>query len=191
MTVFLRPIDIKTWKAVSTGWTAPTVTNNNVVTVKLEADWTGEVDEVALANTKALNVIFNVVDINLFKLINTCIAAKVAWKTLKTAYEGTHKVRMSRLQHLTTRFETLRTDDDESIASYNNKTKDIANESFSLGENMSNEKLVRKILRTFPKKFSHKVTAIEEAQDLTTMRLDELMGNLTTFEMSLDDGESS
>ncbi|GAA0170841.1 hypothetical protein LIER_25018 [Lithospermum erythrorhizon] len=56
---------------------------------------------------------------------------------------------------------------------------------------MSNEKLVRKVLRTLSKKFSYKVTIIEEAQDLITMRLDELMGNLTTFEMSLDDGESS
>ncbi|GAA0172401.1 hypothetical protein LIER_26237 [Lithospermum erythrorhizon] len=31
---------------------------------------------------------------------------------------------------------------------------------------MSNEKLARKILRTLPKKFAHKVTAIEEAQDI-------------------------
>ncbi|GAA0157490.1 hypothetical protein LIER_14746 [Lithospermum erythrorhizon] len=56
---------------------------------------------------------------------------------------------------------------------------------------MINEKLVRKILRTLPKKFAHKVTAIEEAQDLTTMRVDELMGNLSTFEISLDDGDLS
>ncbi|GAA0151317.1 hypothetical protein LIER_10060 [Lithospermum erythrorhizon] len=51
-------------------------------------------------------------------------------------------------------------------------------------------KLVRKVLRTLPKKFAHKVTGTEEAQDLTTMRIDELMENLTTFEMTLDDGES-
>ncbi|GAA0187233.1 hypothetical protein LIER_34521 [Lithospermum erythrorhizon] len=54
---------------------------------------------------------------------------------------------------------------------------------------MSNEKLVRKVLRTLPKKIAHKITSIEEVQDLTTIRLDELMKNLTTFEMSLDDGE--
>ncbi|GAA0157710.1 hypothetical protein LIER_14917 [Lithospermum erythrorhizon] len=54
---------------------------------------------------------------------------------------------------------------------------------------MSNEKLVRKFLRILPKKFAHKVMVIEEAQDLTTMRVDELMANLTTFEMSFDDGE--
>ncbi|GAA0171214.1 hypothetical protein LIER_25300 [Lithospermum erythrorhizon] len=56
---------------------------------------------------------------------------------------------------------------------------------------MSNEKLVRKVLRTFPKKYAHKVTVIEEAQDLTTMSLNKLIGNLATFEMSLNEGELS
>ncbi|GAA0171190.1 hypothetical protein LIER_25283 [Lithospermum erythrorhizon] len=56
---------------------------------------------------------------------------------------------------------------------------------------MSHEKLVRKNHKTLPKKFAHKVTVIEEAQDLTTMRVDELIGSLTTFEMSLDHGETS
>ncbi|GAA0174180.1 hypothetical protein LIER_27623 [Lithospermum erythrorhizon] len=37
---------------------------------------------------------------------------------------------------------------------------------------MSNEKLVRKTLRTLPKRFAHKVTAIEEAQNLTTMMVE-------------------
>ncbi|GAA0175501.1 hypothetical protein LIER_41926 [Lithospermum erythrorhizon] len=55
---------------------------------------------------------------------------------------------------------------------------------------MSNEKFVRNIIKTLPKRFAHKVTAIEEAQDLTTMRVDELMENLTTFEMTFDEGES-
>ncbi|GAA0150057.1 hypothetical protein LIER_09081 [Lithospermum erythrorhizon] len=82
-------------------------------------------------------------------------------------------------------------EEDESIAIYNNKLKDMANESFLLGEPMSNERLIRKVLKTLPKKFAPKVTAIEEAQDLTTMSLDELIGNLDTFEMSLTEGESS
>ncbi|GAA0163903.1 hypothetical protein LIER_19663 [Lithospermum erythrorhizon] len=108
MNSFLRSIDTKAWKIECTRWTRPTPTNNNVSTVKLEADWTKEEEKVALANNKALNVIFNVVDINVFKLINTCTVVKVAWETLEMAYEGTQKVRMSRLQQLTTHFKTLK-----------------------------------------------------------------------------------
>ncbi|GAA0174826.1 hypothetical protein LIER_28136 [Lithospermum erythrorhizon] len=56
---------------------------------------------------------------------------------------------------------------------------------------MSNEKLVRKVLRTLPKRFAHKVTAIEEARDLSTMGFDELIGILTIFEMMFDTIEPS
>ncbi|GAA0149222.1 hypothetical protein LIER_36889 [Lithospermum erythrorhizon] len=50
---------------------------------------------------------------------------------------------------------------------------------------------MRKVVITLPKRFSHKVTAIEEAQDLTTMRFDELIGNLTTFEMMFESTKSN
>jgi len=40
---------------------------------------------------------------------------------------------------------------------------DIANSFESLGEKISDEKLVRKILRSLSKRFDMKVTAIEEA----------------------------
>ncbi|GAA0144459.1 hypothetical protein LIER_35938 [Lithospermum erythrorhizon] len=55
---------------------------------------------------------------------------------------------------------------------------------------MSNEKQVRKVLRSLPKRFENKVIAIEEAQDLSNMRLDELIGNLTTFEMKIDSADT-
>ena len=35
-----------------------------------------------------------------------------------------------------------------------------------------------------------KVTAIEEANDITNMKLDEFFGSLKTFELTLSDGES-
>ncbi|GAA0169664.1 hypothetical protein LIER_24099 [Lithospermum erythrorhizon] len=97
MIAFLRSIDTKTWKVVCSGWTAPTVTNNIMAIVKAEADWTREEEEATLANDNALNAIFNVAYINVFKLINICTVAKVAWETFDTAYEGTQKVWMSRL----------------------------------------------------------------------------------------------
>jgi hypothetical protein len=103
-------------------------------------------------------------------LINTCTEAKKAWEILKTAHEGTSKVCMSRLQLLTTEFENLRIYEYESISDCNIRLRDIANTSFALGEKMSDEKLARKILRSLPKKFDMKVTAIEEAQDLSNIK---------------------
>lgn len=52
---------------------------------------------------------------------------------------------------------------------------------------MSKGKLVRKILGSLPKKFYMKVTSIEEAQDLIKIKVDELIGSLQTFKMSMSD----
>jgi len=50
--------------------------------------------------------------------------------------------------------------------------------------------MVRKILRCLPKnKWGPKVTAIEEAQDLKTLALDELLGKLLTHEIHLKEDE--
>src|SRR4051812_24428655 len=62
---------------------------------------------------------------------------------------------------------------------------EISNNSEALGEKMTEEKLVRKILRSLPRRYNMKVTAIEEAQDINNMKLDELIGSLQTFELSI------
>jgi hypothetical protein len=64
---------------------------------------------------------------------------------------------------------------------------DIANSFDVLGEKMSDAKLVRKILRSLPKRFDMKVTAIEEAHDINTMKVDELIGSLETFELAINE----
>ena len=46
-------------------------------------------------------------------------------------------------------------------------------------------KLVRKTLRSLPKRFAYKVIVIEEVHDVSMMKLDELMGFLQAFELNL------
>ncbi|KAH6785832.1 hypothetical protein C2S51_038287 [Perilla frutescens var. frutescens] len=141
-------------------------------------------------NAKAMNAIFSAVDMNVFKLISTCDKAKDAWDILQTTFEGTSSVRVSRMQLLTTRFENLRMNEGEKLADFNAKICDIASESFALGDAISEEKLVRKVLRSLPKRFAYKVTANEEANDVSKMKLQELMGSLRTFEMGLTNEET-
>jgi hypothetical protein len=123
----------------------------------------------------------------MFKLIKPCIVAKEAWHILETAHECTSKVKMSRLQFLTTKFENLKMKEDECIHDFNLSILDIANSFEALGERMSDEKLARKILRSLPKRFDMKVTAIEEAQDIATMKVEELIGSLLTCEVAINE----
>ncbi|GAA0184968.1 hypothetical protein LIER_32256 [Lithospermum erythrorhizon] len=165
MTAFLKFVDTKTRKAVLTGWNPPTqaTVEGGGRVVKEKKDWTLAEDELALGNSKALNSIFNVVDPSVFKLIRKFIVAKEAWDILQITYEGTAKIRMLRLQQLTTKWETTTMEEDETITSYSTRINDMANEAFALGEPMTNEKQVRNVLRSLPRRFESKITTIEEA----------------------------
>ena len=189
MSAYLKSIDSKTWKVVLKGWEHPVALDkdgNKTVVLKPEEEWTSAEDEHALANSKALNALFNGVDKNMFRLINKCIVANDAWDILRTAHEGTSKVKSSSIQLLTTKFESLKMKKDETIHDYYMNVLDIANSFDLLGEKLSDEKLVRKILRSLPKRFDMMVTSIEEAQDISSMQVDELIGSLQNFELVVD-----
>ena len=61
----------------------------------------------------------------------------------------------------------------------------ITNGLKSLGRIYSNTDLVQKILRSIPDKWDPKVTAIQEAKDLNTLSLDELVGSLIIHELTM------
>jgi len=143
-------------------------------------------DEQALANSRALNVIFNGVDKNMFRMVKQCNVAKDAWEILKISHEGTIKIKSSKIQLLTTKFESLKMKEDETIRDYYMNVLDIANSFDSLGEKLSNEKLIRKILRSLPKRFDMKVKAIEEAQDIPSMKVEELIESPQNFEIMIN-----
>ena len=54
-----------------------------------------------------------------------------------------------------------------------------------MGEKTEDSKIVRKILRSLPENFRAKVTAIEESRDLDEIKVQELIGSLQTYELSL------
>ena len=85
---------------------------------------------------------------------------------------------------LTSRFKTIRMDDHETFREFHANLMDIVNSSFNLREPISNSKVVRKIL-TYLERFRAKVTAIEESKDVDSLKIDELVGSLQTFEMTL------
>ena len=73
----------------------------------------------------------------------------------------------------------------ETISEFNSKLCDIANEAFAFAKKYSDTKLVRKTLRSLPERFAYKITAIEEAHDVSIMKLDELMVSFQTFKLNL------
>ena len=97
------------------------------------ADWTqGEKNQTHWYD-KAMNAIYNGVSHSEFGRIFTCTNAKEAWDLLRIVHEGTDIVRQTKLQILTTSFETMRMKDEETFDEYYAKLGHIVNFSFNLG----------------------------------------------------------
>ena len=110
-----------------------------------------------------------------FKKISFMEVAKEAWTILETTYEGTKAVKTVKLQRLTSSFEEI--EEDEKFDEFYAKLKDIVNSAFNLGECIAESKIVRKILRSLPKRFHVKIIVIEEVKDIDQIPLTELVGN--------------
>ncbi|CAM8913796.1 unnamed protein product [Rhodiola kirilowii] len=186
---FLKSQDKSVWEAVENGWTHPVTTEAGKVSLLAKDKWIEIRKNAEAANSKAMNAIFSGVNGKNFKMISIGEIAKKAWDILQTAHEGTTKVKISRMEMVTSKFENLIIQEDETIADFNTRVLDISNESFALGKPMTEETLVRKVLRSLPKRYAIKDLAVKEAHDVKTMRLDELIRSLQTHEMEMNKEE--
>jgi hypothetical protein len=86
---------------------------------------------------------------------------------------------------LISRFEEIKMLEEETFGEFYSKMSDLRNSMVSIGKPVSDVKLNRKILRSLPERFRIKVTTIEESKDLKEMKIEELVGSLQTYELSL------
>lgn len=184
MTAFLRFLDHDVWQTVLNGYKSPTVDVDGKTVPKPVVDWTQGDKNQTHWNDRAMNAIYNGVNHSEFHRISTCATAKEAWDLLRTMHEGTDIVRQTKLQNLTTAFETMCMKVDETFDEYYAKLGHIVNSSFNLGEPILDQKVVKKILRSLPERFQSKVIAIEEYTNLNELPVEQLVGNLQTFEVN-------
>ena len=112
MRAFLCSIDESIQDAVDISWTRPK---------EAKSTWDKAAPTASKANSKALNAIFCGVSLDEFHWISHITIAKEAQQILETTYEGTKKVKDTKVQMLTTRFKELRMSEDESFDSFCSK----------------------------------------------------------------------
>ena len=176
MRAFLQSLDEKVWPAVEIVWTKPK---------EALADWDEAKIMVVNFNSRALNALVSTVTNEEFKKISSTETAKEAWTILQTTYEDTKAVKDSKLHRLTTSFEEIKMEEDESFDEFYAMLKDIVNSAFNFGETIPEPKIVRKVLRSLLERFHAKITVIEELKDIDKNPLTELVGNLQTYELGL------
>ncbi|GAV59202.1 UBN2 domain-containing protein, partial [Cephalotus follicularis] len=93
-------------------------------------------------------------------------------------YEGTNQVKESKISMLVHEYELFIMHDNECISDMFSRFTTIINSLKNLGKSYSNQEL------------TPKVTAIEEAKDLSTLPLEQLLGSLMTHETTMKNHEN-
>ncbi|GJT66821.1 hypothetical protein Tco_1018301 [Tanacetum coccineum] len=111
-----------------------------------------------------------------------CETAKDIWIYLLITHQGNSQVKDNMIDHLVQQYEQFSISKDESIDSGFAKFDTIVTSFKALDESFSSSNYVRKFLIALHPKWRAKVTAIEESNDLSSLYLDELIGNLKVHE---------
>nr|GEU84599.1 copia protein [Tanacetum cinerariifolium] len=109
--------------------------------------------------------------------------AKEIWKTLLITHQGNNQVKDNKIDFLVQQYKQFIIFEDESIDNAFARFNTIITSIKALDEGYSSKNYVRKFFRALHPKWRAKVTAIEESKDLTSLSLDELIGNLKVHKM--------
>ncbi|GJX27738.1 retrovirus-related pol polyprotein from transposon TNT 1-94 [Tanacetum coccineum] len=158
---YVKSKDLDLWHVITNGDFQPIIQNSKtkldeVVPFDKQTD---DLKRRLAKNNEAKMVIYNALPRKEYERIFMCNTAKEIWKTL------------------------LITHQDESIDIAFARSNTIITSLKALDEGYSSKNYVRKFLRALHPKWRAKVTAIEESKDLTSLSLDELIGNLKVHEM--------
>ncbi|GKE19745.1 hypothetical protein Tco_1431257 [Tanacetum coccineum] len=112
--------------------------------------------------------------------------AQDVWNSLIITHQGNKQVKDNKIDLFFQKYKEFIISDEESIDCAFSRFNTIITSLKALDESFSSRNHVRKFLRALPTKWRPKVTAIEESKDLSTLSLDELIGNLKVYEVVLE-----
>jgi len=115
--------------------------------------------------------------------------AKATFASLCANYEGSKKVREAKALMLVHQYELFKMKYDESIEQMYSRFQTLVSGLQILKKSYVASYHVRKILRSLPARWRPKATSIEEAKDLNTLSVEDLVSSLKVHEISLNEHE--
>ncbi|GJW55917.1 zf-CCHC domain-containing protein [Tanacetum coccineum] len=182
---YVKSKDLDLWHVITEG-DFPPIQNNpetkqdEVVSFEKQND---DLKKKLAKNNGAKIVIYNALPRKEYERIFMCNTAKEIWKTLLIAHQCNSHVKDNKIDLLVQQYEKFVISEDESIDSSFARFNIIITSLKALDEGNSSKNYVRKFLRALHPKWRANVTAIGESKDLTSLSLDELIGNLKVHEL--------
>ncbi|GJZ75335.1 zf-CCHC domain-containing protein [Tanacetum coccineum] len=191
---YVKSKDIDLWHIIVYGDYKPTIKNKDtdkeevIPYEKYEESYKKMISK----NDEAKMVLYNALPKKEYERIFMCKTAKDVWNSLIITHQGNKQVKDNKIDLFVQKYEEFMIFDDETIDCAFVRFNTINTSLKSLDESFSSHNHVRKFLRALLTKWRPKVTAIEESKDLSTLPLDELIGNLKVYEVVLEkDSEAS
>ncbi|GJV60005.1 zf-CCHC domain-containing protein [Tanacetum coccineum] len=185
--IYVKSKDLDLWHIITYG-DFPPVQNN----LEIKKDEIGPFDKQSdnlkkrlAKNNEAKMVIYNALPRKEYERIFMCKTAKEIWDTLLITHQGNSQVKDNKIDLLVQQYEQFTISEEESIDNGFARFNTIITSLKALDEGFSSKNYVRKFLRALHPKWRAKVTAIKESKDLTSLSLDELIGNLKVYEVIL------
>ncbi|XP_019415157.1 PREDICTED: uncharacterized protein LOC109326544 [Lupinus angustifolius] len=134
---------------------------------------------------KAMFLLHQCVDEAHFEKISGAENSKEAWLILEACNHGAEQLKKVRLQTLRRQYELMHMESNERVAQFFNKVITHTNAMKACKEKISDQSIIKKILRTLTPRFDHIVVAIEESKKIEEMKVQDLQGSLEAHEQRL------
>jgi hypothetical protein len=148
---------------------------------------TDDAKKKANLNAKAINALYCAINQSEFNRISTYCTDHEIWHSLEIIHEGTSRVKEANISSLVRKYELFKMKKEETITQMYTRFIDIINGLTALSETYSQATKVKKVLRSLTTDWERKTTAIEEAQDLSKITLDDLIGNLMAYDVHMQE----
>ncbi|XP_050238234.1 uncharacterized protein LOC126687721 [Mercurialis annua] len=187
MEKYLDSENVNLWECIRKPWVCPTNLVDGVDVNKSRDSWT-ILEEIAyLKNNKCMSTLYHALSREEGGKILHCKIAKEIWVTLENHHERTSEVKLKKIQLLNQDYEMFFHKAGEKVTEMTNRLLKIVEALRKYGKHYSKADVNSEILRSLPRSlYESKVTSIEEANDLTKLNTDELIGKLLTFEMYIE-----
>ncbi|OIT02064.1 hypothetical protein A4A49_56810, partial [Nicotiana attenuata] len=102
------------------------------------------------------------------------------------SYRRATDIKNEKLQEFRSQFKLARMRPTESVKEFFTRIEEIVNSLRINGEVLEEVKVVEKVLQSLSLKFHNKKVILEATKDLNTLKLDDLEGDLVTYERSVN-----
>nr|GEY42392.1 zf-CCHC domain-containing protein/DUF4219 domain-containing protein/UBN2 domain-containing protein [Tanacetum cinerariifolium] len=183
---YVKYKDIDLWYIIVYGDYKPTIKDKDGKDVVITNEKFDENHKKMISkNVKAKMVLYNALPKKEYERIFMCDTAKDIWNSFIITHQGNKQVKDNKIDLFVQKYEEF-ISDDETIDCAFARFNTIITSLKALDESFSSRNHVKKFLRALPTKWRPKVTIIEESKDLSTLPLDELIGNLKVYEVVLE-----